>query len=912
MVVKFLDKGAMLQVDLDTLGFYSHLFFTQKENVNAVVGRLHLLGKRMHNYLDDWLIPASSQTACLKGMELVIDMILRLGFIPNLVKSELAPSQVFTYLGVFFNLVEASVHATDLCLHNFKTLKQCLVLEQHNVFVLLVPYTLALEYNTLSMDWTGLDFYAFPLLVLLGKVLAKIRRQPCRVTLVAQSWTAEAWFALLAVDTGSAQSTVNDLAEYFLALVQERQLKVQTVDLQRQFHLHLLKCSSKTEPLKGRNFNLHRTEWIEQNFKLINKYDCGAPYEMKEHIISPSVTARRIQITWKESSFTLKVDLFGCPSEPLDGKNPQCGTMSSFYHITEGDRMYECVYKVCSLSASKAICSPYPHYYQTLDACDPKDACHSIPCNMGEVCVQYQTNYKCYCLNPPCGIQSGIDIMLDKHKISLFDTVSVSIKLHSDIGFSYTVEIGDLICRPDFKILTDPNKNNFFCSKFMYKTTKGGRLKAIVKKHTPTKTDTSKSHTFMVTLPYGCLKDIQISGTSNTDFNKPAYRTVEDIQFTLSNERGCGSDFKIMKYKWSFSRFESETYDFCINDDSFKETFSLSTDNGVLVVKKRTLLDGYFKVCLQVDGTHENKTYSEVSVTCGYFRIKLVPLELVIKPPGLHQVVLNTRWVRLDASDSKDPNTDDNSGLSYEWKCKPVNSSQNVCQFGSRQNMFPHNGPILEIPENTLPVQKIFNFTFTVSKPRIPSGTASVIIFVTNATKPEANIKCNLNCNTMKVIPSKLLALEVNCGNCGPFGVVITAHLWKLSKQTDLISMKILPLSDLVSKLASKHQSKCNMCLLYECGQLARKHQTSEFEDREDSEVISSLHDELLKGELSPGSVENNDHLTGISRKLHETKLTLTERTSELWLQYMSMFDIIKCFLEAGSFTGMLHFVTLL
>ncbi|XP_041350668.1 E3 ubiquitin-protein ligase rnf213-alpha-like [Gigantopelta aegis] len=44
------------------------------------------------------------------------------------------------------------------------------------------------------MDWTGLDFYAFPPPVLLGKVLAKIRQQPCRVTLVAPSWAAQAWF----------------------------------------------------------------------------------------------------------------------------------------------------------------------------------------------------------------------------------------------------------------------------------------------------------------------------------------------------------------------------------------------------------------------------------------------------------------------------------------------------------------------------------------------------------------------------------------------------------------------------------------------------------------------------------------------------------------------------------------------
>ncbi|XP_041369943.1 sperm receptor for egg jelly-like [Gigantopelta aegis] len=188
--------------------------------------------------------------------------------------------------------------------------------------------------------------------------------------------------------------------------------------------------------------------------------------------------------------------------------------------------------------------------------------------------------------------------------------------------------------------------------------------------------------------------------------------------------------------------------------------------------------------------------------------MKPVALEANIKPPGLHQAVLNNRPVRLDASDSKDPNTGDNSGLSYEWKCKPVNSSQNVCHFGSRQNMFPLKGPVLEIPENTLPVQKTFNITVRVSKPRIPSGTASVIIFVASGTKPEANITCNLNCITNKVIPSKLLALEVNCENCGAFAIVISAYVWKLWKQTDLLPMKILPLSDWVSKSPTGYNKK--------------------------------------------------------------------------------------------------------
>ncbi|XP_041369935.1 uncharacterized protein LOC121383903 [Gigantopelta aegis] len=524
----------------------------------------------MHNYLDDWLIPASSQTACLEGVELVIDMILQLWFIPNWVKSELVPSQV---------------------------------------------------------------------------------------------------------------------------------------DLHLQFQLHVLKCSSKTEPPDGRNFYLHRTEGIEQNFKLINEYDCGAPYEMKEHLFLPSVKARRIQIKWKSSSFTLKLDLFGCPSEPFEGKSPQCGTMFSFYHLTENDRAYRCLYFSCPPNDWLVKCGSYPVYYQSSRKCYAQHSCYNHPCNMGEMCVQEKTNHKCYCLKPPCGLQSGIDLMLDKHEVSLLDTIEVYIAIvPNDPTYNYTAEIGDLICKPDFKTFINAKNEEVLCSKFIYKTTKVGTLKAIVKKHRTTQTDTSKSYTLRVTshepLINHCLENIQIKGASFKSFDEHLYSTVEHIQFTMFTEIDCSvGDFEIIKYKWTVSCFESETYNFCISDNSFKVLFSSSTNTGILDLKKRPLLGGYFKICLQVDGNHGDRRYSEVNVACGYFRVKTVPLELVIKPPGLHHTVLNTRRLRLDVSDSKDPNSPHNSGLSYEWKCKPVNSSQNVCHFGSRRNMFPYNGSIF-IPPN--------------------------------------------------------------------------------------------------------------------------------------------------------------------------------------------------------------------
>ncbi|XP_041368785.1 polycystic kidney disease protein 1-like 2 isoform X2 [Gigantopelta aegis] len=571
------------------------------------------------------------------------------------------------------------------------------------------------------------------------------------------------------------------------------------------------------EDSKSKTFNIKYSDGIEQQFTFIKDkqqnnlvFSCGPAYSIKSTVISPSVKARRTQIIWKflaaKVNFTLKMDLFGCPSEPFEGQNPQCGPKPSFYRVNDG-KTFECVHLKCPLS-----CGSHQHYYKKFSCqkstCDKTDLCISNPCDFRKLCVDYLTYRRCYCLKEDCSIESGAYVLFDKDELNLFDTVRLDIITPRDISSSYTIFISGITCRLDFKSFKiQQTRKWYFCSRLVHKITKGEYF-------------TFKSEYWKwsyavpkVILPqpfiYVCLRYIEIKGASHQSFDKRVYSTVEDIRFTVSNERGCGSDFEIIKYKWTFSHFESETYNFCISDDSFEMIFSSSTDNGVLVVKKQTLLGGYFKVCLQVDGIDGKKSYSEVNVTCGYFRVKPVPLELVIKPPGLHQTVLTTRRVRLDASDSKDPNSDDNSSLSYEWLCEPVNSLHELCVFKSQMKcMFPHQGPILTIPENTLPVLKTFNITVRVSKPRIPSGTATVIIFVSVGSKPNIQIICRLNCNTTKVLPSKLLALEVNCENCGPSGLVVSAYVWKLSKQSDLLPMQILPLADWVSKSPTGYNKK--------------------------------------------------------------------------------------------------------
>jgi hypothetical protein len=65
------------------------------------------------------------------------------------------------------------------------------------VFVSPVPDPLAESVDALTLDWTGLDAYAFPPPVLLNTVLRKIQLERSVITLLAPNWPAHPWFTLL-------------------------------------------------------------------------------------------------------------------------------------------------------------------------------------------------------------------------------------------------------------------------------------------------------------------------------------------------------------------------------------------------------------------------------------------------------------------------------------------------------------------------------------------------------------------------------------------------------------------------------------------------------------------------------------------------------------------------------------------
>ena len=69
-------------------------------------------GIRIHQYLDDWLVRASTHNTCLQHTQTLITLCQELGWLVNKEKSELVPKQVFNFVGYQFDLKEGRVKPT--------------------------------------------------------------------------------------------------------------------------------------------------------------------------------------------------------------------------------------------------------------------------------------------------------------------------------------------------------------------------------------------------------------------------------------------------------------------------------------------------------------------------------------------------------------------------------------------------------------------------------------------------------------------------------------------------------------------------------------------------------------------------------------------------------------------------------
>ena len=70
-------------------------------------------GIRIHQYLDDWLVRATSRQICLNHTRALVSLCQDLGWVVILEKSELEPKQVFDFVGYQFDLQEGKVRPTS-------------------------------------------------------------------------------------------------------------------------------------------------------------------------------------------------------------------------------------------------------------------------------------------------------------------------------------------------------------------------------------------------------------------------------------------------------------------------------------------------------------------------------------------------------------------------------------------------------------------------------------------------------------------------------------------------------------------------------------------------------------------------------------------------------------------------------
>ena len=69
-------------------------------------------GIRIHQYLDDWLVRATSNQVCLQHTQDLVKICQELGWVVSLEKSKLEPKQIFDFVGYQFDLRVGRVRLT--------------------------------------------------------------------------------------------------------------------------------------------------------------------------------------------------------------------------------------------------------------------------------------------------------------------------------------------------------------------------------------------------------------------------------------------------------------------------------------------------------------------------------------------------------------------------------------------------------------------------------------------------------------------------------------------------------------------------------------------------------------------------------------------------------------------------------
>ena len=110
--LRFAWKGLVYQYKVLPFGLsLSPWAFTHL--VKDLLEKCRIQKTRLHTYIDDWLVLAPSRALCQDRTSALKSLASNLGFVINKEKSELVPSQSFTYLGMVFDTRNQTVCPTE-------------------------------------------------------------------------------------------------------------------------------------------------------------------------------------------------------------------------------------------------------------------------------------------------------------------------------------------------------------------------------------------------------------------------------------------------------------------------------------------------------------------------------------------------------------------------------------------------------------------------------------------------------------------------------------------------------------------------------------------------------------------------------------------------------------------------------
>ena len=239
--------------------------------------------------------------------------------------------------------------------------------------------------------------------------------------------------------------------------------------------------------------------------------------------------------------------------------------------------------------------------------------------------------------------KTNISLTVDKKEVFLLDPVTMYFKVESSVATSNHTLVTEgayqYSCPLSLKTIQNHTTGHtYLCSTFKLQATAVGTYSVILQ----TSKGQSEEVHFTVNFPnsvmYRCLKYVEILGTEWS-----VYSIYDDIELRLSGiDKGCGN-FKITKYLWTFSFFDSVDKT-CISNENFKMAFSLFSTIGYVRIWEGEIHNyGHYKVCIIVTGISEGTVFKKIPVTCVSIYLNFI-LYFPKLPPLRALICINSRW----------------------------------------------------------------------------------------------------------------------------------------------------------------------------------------------------------------------------------------------------------------------------